>query len=104
MKNRLTQAEANYTHGDPITNCGICSFYQGAITKRCTQVMGDISPFGVSDVFKVAPNPFGSMLSPNEKVAIKAMAVDAKDRSQGTMEAPPMQGAPSMQPRPTFNG
>jgi hypothetical protein len=93
---RLTQAEANYKSGDPISNCGICSSYQGAVTKRCTQVMGDISPFGVCNVMKVAPNPFGSMLSPNEKQAIKMMAADAQDRSQGG-GAPPMQGAPMQQ-------
>jgi hypothetical protein len=90
----ITQQQANYRKGDPISNCGICQFYRGP--GKCSQVAGDISPFGISDVFKVADNPFGSTLSANEKLAIKAMAADATDRSQQVGQ----QRAPLQQQRP----
>jgi hypothetical protein len=78
---RQTQAEANYGRGDPIDHCGICRYYQGH--HRCSQVMGDISPYGISDIYRRDNNPFGKTLVPNEVRAIKAMAIDAADRSAG---------------------
>jgi hypothetical protein len=83
MASKLTQAEANYGRGDPINHCGICVFYQGH--HRCSKVLGDISPFGISDVYKADTNPFGKTLAPNEITAIKAMAADAADRSGQVM-------------------
>jgi hypothetical protein len=77
---KATQEEANYRRGDPIDHCGICVYYKGL--HRCTKVDGDISPYGISDVYKVdMDNPFGPTLVPREKAAIKAMAADASDRS-----------------------
>jgi hypothetical protein len=81
VASRHTQAEANYGRGDPVSHCGICSYYQGM--RRCSQVMGTISPYGVSDIFKALPNPFGKTLAPNEIKAIQTMAMDAADRSGG---------------------
>jgi len=76
-----TQAEARYRRGDPISHCGICVHYQGH--HRCSQVMGDVSPYGVSDAYKFEINPFGGTMAPAEKAAIKRMAADAVDRSGG---------------------
>jgi hypothetical protein len=76
---KQTQGEANYGRGDPIDHCGICRYYQGS--HRCSQVMGYISPFGISDVYAPDKNPFGPTLSAREKQAIKAMAADGADRS-----------------------
>jgi hypothetical protein len=81
MAQKQTMAEVNYRRGDPIDHCGICVYYQAP--HRCTQVMGNISPFGISDIYKPNQNPFGATISPQEKAAIKAMAADASDRSGG---------------------
>jgi hypothetical protein len=81
MANKQTQAEANYGRGDPVSHCGICAFYMGY--RRCSKVMGNVSPFGVSDLFKTENNPFGRTLAPAELVAIRRMAADAADRSGG---------------------
>jgi hypothetical protein len=78
---KQTQREASYGRGDPIDHCGICVFYQGH--HRCSKVLGDISPFGISDAYKRDFNQFGKTLVPNEVAAIKAMALDASDRSGG---------------------
>lgn len=79
MANKLTQAEANYGRGDPISHCGVCSYYQGF--GRCSEVMGRVSPYGLSDVFRPEPNPFGKTLTTQEKAAIVRMAMDATDRT-----------------------
>lgn len=81
VKNKSTQAEVNYRRGDPVNHCGICVYYQ--TPHRCSLVMGNISPFGLSDVYKADSNPFGKTLAPQEITAIKAMAADAADRSGG---------------------
>jgi hypothetical protein len=81
MAQKQTQREANYRRGDPVTHCGICVFYQGH--HRCSEVMGDISPYATSDIFRAETNPFGKTLQPNEIAAIKTMAADASDRSGG---------------------
>jgi len=78
---KQTQAEANYGRGDPVSHCGICAYYRGH--GACSQVMGRISPYGLSDVFQAEPNPFGKTLTSNERKAIRAMAADAADRSGG---------------------
>ena len=79
MAKKVTQAEANYGRGNPIDHCGICQFYQGF--HRCSQVMGNISPYGISNVYKRDNNPFGATLNGNEINAVKRMAADAADRS-----------------------
>jgi hypothetical protein len=76
-----TQAEARYRRGNPMDHCGICAYYRGH--GVCSQVMGRISPFGLSDIFQSENNPFGKTLAPQEKDAIRAMAMDASDRSGG---------------------
>jgi hypothetical protein len=81
VKGKQTQAEANYGRGDPIDHCGICTYYQGM--HRCSQVMGTISPYGISDIYRRENNPFGKTLAPAEVNAIKRMAADASDRSGG---------------------
>ena len=72
MAKKITQAEANYRKGSPVECCGICAYYQGY--HRCSQVMGNISPYGLSNVFRAESNPFGKTITENEKVKIRAMA------------------------------
>jgi hypothetical protein len=81
MATKQTQLEANYRRGNPINHCGICVYYQGH--HRCSKVLGDISPFGLSDPYKADTSPFSKTLTPNEVTAIKNMALDAADRSGG---------------------
>lgn len=81
MVKKLTQAEAQFGRGNPIDHCGICQFYQGF--NRCSKVMGKISPYGLSRVYKRVNNPFGATLVPREVQMIKNMAADAADRSGG---------------------
>ena len=71
MAKRLTQREANYRKGSPVGNCGICAFYQGH--HHCSKVMGTISPYGISDVFRSEPNPFGKTLTAADVAQIKGM-------------------------------
>jgi hypothetical protein len=81
MAKKQSQGEANYGRGDPVNHCGICIYYQGH--HRCSKVLGDISPYGISDVYQADTNPFGKTLVPHEIQAIKLMAADAADRSGG---------------------
>lgn len=49
--NKYSKVEANYrAAGSSKTRCGACKFYQGQ--GICSQVEGNISPNGVSDVFQ----------------------------------------------------
>jgi hypothetical protein len=81
MAKKQTQAEVAYQRGNPIAHCGVCVHYMGY--NRCTKVMGEISPYGISHLFRPEANPFGKTLAPQEITAIKAMAADASDRSGG---------------------
>jgi hypothetical protein len=81
MAKKLTQNEAQYGRGDPINHCGVCTYYQGF--HRCSRVMGNVNPFGLSNQYHAEINPFGKTLAPQEIVAIKNMAADAADRSGG---------------------
>jgi hypothetical protein len=81
MAKKQTQAEADYGRGDPVNHCGICVHYMGY--HRCTKVMGDISPYGLSNMYQAERTPFGRTLVPAELAAIKRMAADAADRSGG---------------------
>lgn len=86
MAKRMTQAEANYRRGDPINSCGVCRFYQGH--HRCSQVMGVISPYGLSDPYRPEQNPFGKTLSPQDIQAIKSIAANAAAKAgQGQGQA-----------------
>lgn len=81
MASKLTQVEGDYGRGDPISHCGICVNYLGR--GQCKAVMGKVSPYGLSNQYKYANNPFGKTLSPQEVQAIKAMAADASNRAGG---------------------
>lgn len=60
-----------YRRGSPINHCGVCVHYQG---NSCTQVPGEINPFGMCNKFKSHVNTFGSRLTREEIDAIEAMA------------------------------
>jgi hypothetical protein len=81
VKGKYTQAETRYRKGNPIEHCGICRFYQGH--HRCSQVMGDVNPFGLCDALRAEPSPFPKTMTPQEMNAIRVMSADAADRSGG---------------------
>jgi hypothetical protein len=51
--------------------------------------MGDVSPFGLSDLFRAEPSPFPKTMTPQEMNLVRVMAADAADRSGGAPNAVP---------------
>jgi hypothetical protein len=90
---KLSQADANYRRGLPTKHCGVCDYYEGNDTQSCTRVEGPISGYGISDVFKMQSNPFGSMIGPQEAAVINGMMQSGPDQSphvQPDAPAPPL--------------
>ena len=78
---KLTQKECNYRRGSPMKHCGVCVYYEGDATKSCSKVAGPISGFGMSDVFEMQSNPFGSRIGPQEANMIDRMMSSPPDQS-----------------------
>jgi len=78
---KQSQEDANYRRGQPTKHCGVCVYYEGEDTKSCSQVDGPISGFGISDVFQMQSNPFGSMIGPKESAMIDSMMASGPDQS-----------------------
>jgi hypothetical protein len=78
---KVSQEEANYRRGQPTKHCGVCMYYEGEDTKSCSRVDGPISGFGISDVFAMQKNPFGSMIGPREARMIDSMMASGPDQS-----------------------
>lgn len=85
---KQSQADANYRRGDLTKHCGVCVYYEGEDTKSCSQVDGPISGFGISDVFKMQSNPFGSTIGPREAAMINGMMASPPDQSSAVAQAP----------------
>ena len=79
---KLSQRDANYRRGQPTKHCGVCDYYEGNDTKSCTRVPGPISGYGISDVFAMQKNPFGSMIGPRESAVIDSMMATGPDQSE----------------------
>ena len=48
------QAQVRYRRGYPLRQCGVCSMYRKGSTGnlgRCTAVTGQITPYGLCDLF-----------------------------------------------------
>ena len=78
---KLSQEEANYRRGLPTKHCGVCLYYEGEDTQSCSKVDGPISGFGISDVFAMQKNPFGSTIGPKEAAMIDSMMTSGPDQS-----------------------
>ena len=78
---KVSQEEANYRRGTPLKHCGVCLYYEGEDTKSCSRVDGPISGFGISDVFAMQSNPFGSTIGPKEGAMIEGMMQSPPDQS-----------------------
>lgn len=86
---KLSQADANYRRGEPMKHCGVCIYYEGEDTKSCSRVDGEISGFGISDVFTMQKNPFGSRIGPQEAAMIDSMMQSGPDQSPQVQAAAP---------------
>lgn len=54
---KVSQDEANYRDGNLTYHCGLCKNFEGAANGTCTKVIGDISPYGLSDEYDGVQNP-----------------------------------------------
>jgi hypothetical protein len=79
---KLSQADANYRRGAPTKHCGVCDYYEGNDSQSCSRVEGPISGYGISDVFKMQSNPFGSTIGPREAAMIDGMMASPPDQSE----------------------
>jgi hypothetical protein len=82
----VSQQEAHYRRGLPTKHCGICQYYDGNDTQSCTRVDGQISGYGISDLFKMQPNPFGSKIGPKEAQMMDSMMDSGPDQSPHVAE------------------
>jgi hypothetical protein len=78
---KASQEESNYRRGLPTKHCGVCIYYEGDASKSCSMVEGPISGFGISDIFKMQSNPFGSRLGPQESALVDQMMSSPPDQS-----------------------
>jgi recombinational DNA repair protein RecR len=76
---KQSQEAANYRRGSPVKCCGNCTNFQGG--DSCAVVESPVSPYGVSDSFAMAKNPFGSTLGPKEIAVINRMMESPQDES-----------------------
>jgi hypothetical protein len=68
---KKSQQSVNYRRGSPVRCCGMCVNYWHRDTKKvfggCTEVTGNITPYGVCDLFYNIRNPFGPVLDAQEQ-------------------------------------
>lgn len=88
-QSKLSQADANYRRGSPMKHCGVCVYYEGDETQSCSRVDGPISGFGISDVFTMQKNPFGSRIGPQEAAMINNMMNSPPDQSSAAQAGAP---------------
>jgi hypothetical protein len=55
---KQSQAAVHYRKGSPVKACGLCTMFEGAAHGTCTDVDGQITPFGVCDIFKIKREPW----------------------------------------------
>jgi hypothetical protein len=83
-----TQAQVDYRRGYPMRQCGVCSMYThgggGGQYGGCTAVTGQITTYGVCDLFYRLNNPFGHKLTTPHWRAIKQVYDHAHGYSSST--------------------
>jgi hypothetical protein len=61
-----SQASVHYRRGYPLRQCGLCVMYWHRDTHKafggCTAVTGNITPYGLCDLFYQLRNPYGSKM------------------------------------------
>ena len=76
------QRQVRYRRGYPLRQCGVCSMYRkggGTGFGRCTNVTGQITPYGLCDIFDRLNNPYGNRMTGRHE---RAMA-DIYDHAPG---------------------
>ena len=67
---KMTQQQANYRMGSPLTKCGNCLYYNIGNRDyqfgRCTKVAGSISTYGNCDLYQRILYPFPTALTNDE--------------------------------------
>jgi hypothetical protein len=64
-----SQREVNYRRGTPFNSCAFCLMYWKRPRKAfggCTAVSGNITPYGLCNLFALTKNPLGPVLSKQE--------------------------------------
>ena len=75
-----SQAQVRYRRGRPLVNCGVCSMYRkggSASFGRCTDVTGQITPYGLCDIFARLQNPYGHHMTDAHWRAMESIYDDA---------------------------
>jgi len=111
---QVSQQQANYRMGSPLTKCGNCVYYHiiNGVRQfgRCTQVAGEISTYGVSDYFRKIQNPFPPVLTDEEANQLEQwywQKADEKGISSSETTQPrviPPTSDQQMQTRPVAQG
>lgn len=94
QEQKVSQVDANYRRGSPMQHCGVCTYYEGG--DQCSRVESPISGFGISDIFNMQKNPFGSTIGPQEAQMINSMMNSPPDQSRAVASGP----APGPGPAP----
>ena len=61
-----SQAQVRYRRGYPLRQCAVCTMYRkggSAAFGRRTDVTGQITPYGLCDIFARLTNPYGHKLT-----------------------------------------
>ena len=77
-----SQAQVRYRRGYPLRQCGVCSMYRKGGSSnmgRCTAVTGQITAYGLCDIFDQLRNPYGHRASKQHRKAME----DIYDHAHG---------------------
>jgi hypothetical protein len=84
MMQKATQLSAQYGNGLPMKQCGLCSYYTHGATGGqfggCTKVTGHITPYGLCRYWKMLANPFGHLMTGQDRAAIEQIYMHARAR------------------------
>jgi hypothetical protein len=63
---KRSKAQVNYRRGYPLRQCGVCMMYWHRNTHQmyggCTDVEGNITPYGLCNLFSQLTNPYGNTM------------------------------------------
>jgi len=63
---KYTQEQVDYRRGYPLRQCSVCDMYRKLDAGNfgdCTDVQGDITPYGVCQLFARLDNPYGNRMT-----------------------------------------
>jgi len=83
---KFSQAQVRYRRGYPLRQCGVCPMYRkagGSIFGSCTDVSGNITAYGLCDIFAQLRNPYGHLATKEHRRAIEDIYDHAHGYSSG---------------------